>query len=176
MYGLRAKHPLFLPEGLAGTAEMSIRVLFVCLGNICRSPMAEAIFQKLVDDAGLSDAIVVDSAGTGSWHVGEKAHPGTRRVLAAHGISYDGRARMVSAQDLLDANSYVIALDGSNLRDLQAAVGQHPRLYRLLDFARQTKIRDVPDPYYDGNFETVYQLVADGCQGLLEAIRRQENI
>ena len=61
---------------------MKIKVLFVCLGNICRSPMAEAVFQKMVDDAGLSSLIEVDSAGTGSWHVGESAHPGTRRVLA----------------------------------------------------------------------------------------------
>jgi protein-tyrosine phosphatase len=138
--------------------------------------MAEAVFQQLVDEAGLSDAFTVDSAGTGSWHVGEKAHPGTRQVLAAHGISYEGRARRVRPQDLVDQATYVIAMDSSNMRDLRSAYGNHPRLYRLLDFAKRAKVRDVPDPYYNGNFEDVYQLVADGCQGLLEVIRGQEKI
>ena len=155
---------------------MTVRVLFVCLGNICRSPMAEAVFQNLVDKAGLADQFEVDSAGTGSWHVGEKAHSGTRRVLAAHGIDYAGRARRVGAQDLADAETFVIAMDSSNVRDLEVAFGGHPRLYRLLDFAADTKIKDVPDPYYNGNFEAVYQLVEDGCRGLLEMIRRQEGI
>lgn len=155
---------------------MTVQVLFVCLGNICRSPMAEAVFQNMVDKAGLGDEIVVDSAGTGSWHVGEKAHPGTRRVLADHGIEYAGRARRVGSADMADENIYVVAMDSSNLRDLEASFGQHPRLFRLLDFAKQTTVRDVPDPYYNGNFEAVYQLVVDGCQGLFDTIREREEI
>lgn len=77
-----------------------MKVLFVCLGNICRSPMAEAVFQRLVDEAGLGDRIGVDSAGTGGWHVGEKAHVGTRRVLAVHGIVYNGRSRQIAPPKL----------------------------------------------------------------------------
>jgi protein-tyrosine phosphatase len=152
-----------------------VRVLFVCLGNICRSPMAEAVFQKMVDEARLSDKIAIDSAGTGSWHVGEKAHPGTRRVLAQHGIDYNGRARQIRHSDV-KPETYVIAMDQTNLNDLQRNFGQHPRLYRLLDFASQREVRDVPDPYYDNNFEYVYQLVADGCAGLLATIRAQEGL
>lgn len=152
---------------------MLVKVVFVCLGNICRSPMAEAVFQNMVDDADLADKIAVDSAGTSSWHVGEKAHRGTRRVLSQHGIDYYGRSRQVRAADM-DPKTYVIAMDQSNLSDLQRTFGQHPRLYRLLDFADQTNVRDVPDPYYNDNFEYVYQLVTDGCAGLLATIRKQE--
>jgi protein-tyrosine phosphatase len=154
---------------------MTVKVLFVCLGNICRSPMAEAVFQKLVDEAGLSDKISIDSAGTGSWHVGEKAHPGTRRILSQHDIAYNGRARQVRPDDM-DPQTYVVAMDQSNLNDLQRNFGQHPRLYRLLDFASQNEERNVPDPYYNDNFEYVYQLVADGCAGLLATIRAQEEV
>lgn len=154
---------------------MTVQVLFVCLGNICRSPMAEAVFQKMVDDAGLSDEILVDSAGTVSSHVGEQAHHGTRRILAQHGISYNGRARQVQQSDMAP-HTYIIAMDESNLSDLRRRYGPHPRLYRLLDFATQAKERDVPDPYYTGNFDYVYQLVVDGCRGLLETIRHQEGL
>ena len=154
---------------------MQIKVLFVCLGNICRSPMAEAVFQQLVNEAGLEDSIMVDSVGTGSWHVGEVAHPGTRRVLRQHNIPYNGRSRQISSSDWQD-DTYIIAMDASNLQELRRRFGPHPNLYRLLDFATETDERNVPDPYYDNNFEYVYQLVVDGCRGLLATIRAQTGL
>lgn len=155
---------------------MTVRVLFVCLGNICRSPMAEAVFQKLVDDAGLTDAIEVDSAGTSRYHVGERAHPGTRRVLAHHGIQYDGRARQIDSDDVNHSAVYVIAMDQENVADLRERFGDGPRIHRLLEFATHTEVRDVPDPYYSDNFEYVYRLVEDGCRGLLATIRADEKL
>lgn len=152
-----------------------IHVNFVCLGNICRSPMAEAVFQRMVDEAGLSDQIAVDSAGTGSWHVGEMAHRGTRRVLDQHGIEYTGRARQVTQEDV-HPEHYVVAMDESNVDELRRRFGDHPRLYRLLEFASESDVLNVPDPYYSGNFEYVYQLVEDGCRGLLETIREEHGI
>lgn len=155
---------------------MTVRVLFVCLGNICRSPMAEAVFQKLVNDAGLADKMRVDSAGTSAYHVGEPAHPGTRRVLTRHGITYDGRARQVSANDLAEDPTYLIAMDSENLDALRHKFGDAPHIHRLLDFAAHANVHDVPDPYYSDNFDYVYRLVEDGCHGLLETIRRNEGI
>ncbi|WP_420644944.1 low molecular weight protein-tyrosine-phosphatase [Candidatus Leptofilum sp.] len=155
---------------------MTINVLFVCLGNICRSPMAEAIFQQLVDEAGLTDKFHIDSAGTGDWHVGEQAHPGTRRILAQHGIAYNGRSRLITAQDMANSHSYIITMDQSNGNNLRRQFGQHPNQHRLLEFSSQTSETDVPDPYYTNNFEYVYQLVKDGCTGLLETIRKQQGL
>lgn len=153
---------------------MTVNVLFVCLGNICRSPMAEAIFSKMVKEAGLADKIHVDSAGTGSWHIGERACAGTRRILAQHGYPYDGRARQVTAADMSDPEGIIIAMSAENMRDLRNRFGDHPRQFRLLEFAENHDVRDVPDPYYEGNFDYVYELIEDGCRGLLARMKSQD--
>ncbi|MCA9866536.1 MAG: low molecular weight phosphotyrosine protein phosphatase [Anaerolineae bacterium] len=155
---------------------MTVRVLFVCLGNICRSPMAEAVFQKLVDDAGLTHEICVDSAGTSAYHVGEQAHPGTRRVLAGHGIHYEGRARQIRPEDRHNGSTYFVAMDSENREALQERFGDLPHLYRLMDFATHSNVHDIPDPFYSDNFEHVYRLVDDGCRGLFETIRANEGL
>jgi protein-tyrosine phosphatase len=156
---------------------MTVRVLFVCLGNICRSPMAEGVFQHLVDEAGLSDKILVESAGTGSWHVGERAHPGTRSILRQNGIDYHGRARQVRNRDF-EYFDYILAMDDSNLADLRTMMlpNSKAEVRRFLDFAVDLPTREVPDPYYNGRFEEVYQLVRQGAEGLLAHIREQEEL
>jgi protein-tyrosine phosphatase len=112
-----------------------INVLFVCLGNICRSPMAEAVFKHLVTREGLSDHFHIDSVGTGSYHVGNLAHHGTRRVLARHGIKCNSLARQLSQADLNQAD-YIIAMDHENLSDVQYMAGGRwldGHLHLLLD-------------------------------------------
>lgn len=155
-----------------------IRVLFVCLGNICRSPMAEAVFQRQVDQAGLADQFEIDSAGTGGWHVGDPAHRGTQTVLRRNDIAYAGRARQVQPGDL-QYYDYVIAMDADNMADLRRMDRQEAlngKLHQLLEFAPAGYPRDVPDPYYDGKFDLVYELVDAGAAGLLDHIRAEHGL
>ncbi len=160
---------------VAQAPGIMIKILFLCLGNICRSPMAEAVFKQLIDEQGVGHLMQVDSAGTGAWHVGERAHEGTRRVLRQQGIGYEGRARQIAYADV-DGDTYIIAMSQANVQDFRQRFGDYGRLYRLLDFAAEADERDVPDPYYTGNFAYVYQLVQEGCRGLLRFIREQEEI
>lgn len=152
-------------------AQRDYSVLFVCLGNICRSPMAEAVFRHLVEAHGLADRIFVDSAGTGSWHVGEPPHEGTRRLLERHGISCEGiRARQLRREDG-DAFDLIVAMDTQNERTIrQVIAGGKAEVIRFMSLLPEKGRQDVPDPYYTGNFEEVYELVREGAERLLERV------
>lgn len=148
---------------------MSYSVLFVCLGNICRSPMAEAVFRDLVRREGLEARITVDSAGTGDWHVGHPPHEGTRKLLDRNGISYAGmKARQIAKADG-DRFDLIVAMDSRNERDVREALGASARseVIRFLSLLPERGLVDVPDPYYSGNFDEVYELVQAGCEKLL---------
>jgi protein-tyrosine phosphatase len=160
-----------------------VRILFVCLGNICRSPTAEGVMRALVREAGLQDAIELDSAGTGAWHVGNPPDKRATETARARGIVLEGAARQVGATDFEDFD-LILAMDGSNLADLwrMAPDGQareKVRLLRELDPASMdqdpTHPLDVPDPYYGGprGFEDVLDLFGAACAALLEEVREQ---
>jgi len=153
-----------------------MRILFVCMGNICRSPTAEGVMRSLLREQGLQSAVEVDSAGTGGWHLGDP--PDTRATAAAarRGISLEGAARQVSPQDF-DRFDLLVAMDRENLRNLlaiapDAAAREKVRLLREFDPAARGDL-DVPDPYYGGadGFDEVLDLVEGACRGLLDEVR-----
>jgi protein-tyrosine phosphatase len=149
---------------------MKIRVLFVCLGNICRSPLAEGIFARLVSERGLSGQFAIDSAGTGAWHVGQLPDERSRAVAKRNGISIDNqRARQISDADITDFD-YVVAMDRSNHEDLLKFGFTNVSLLR--SYGTDEDGVDVPDPYYDVDegFDRVYEMVDRCCRSFLDAV------
>ena len=147
-----------------------MRVVFVCTGNICRSPSAEAVLRHLVEEAGLAHEITVGSAGTGGWHLGDDADPRTLKALRSRGYKLRHVARQFRP-DWFDEHELVVALDASHVRDLRAMrPGAEVHLLREWD---PEGPGDVPDPYYGGEagFEEVLDLVERSCEGMLEELR-----
>lgn len=154
-----------------------IKVLFVCMGNICRSPTAHGVFEQRVKERALDDHILVDSAGTHAYHVGEQPDRRSQATALARGcdLSYQ-RARKVTVQDF-DEFDFVLAMDQSNLSDLHglASPQQRQRIALFLDYAERWEEREVPDPYYGGSrgFDRVFDMVDDAAEGLLAHIMRE---
>jgi protein-tyrosine phosphatase len=153
------------------------RILFVCLGNICRSPLAEGVFLHLADEAGLSHRLEVDSAGTGAYHVGERPDRRSIEVASRHGIELPGRARQAEPEDF-ERFHMVVAMDRSNHDDLAAmAPGDATAELRMLrEFDPEADgDLDVPDPYYGGpqGFDRVYEMVRRSCETLLDELSRE---
>ncbi len=160
-----------------------VRVLFVCMGNICRSPMAEGVFRHLVAQAGLADRFEIDSAGIGAWHEGEPPDERATAAAAERGITLTGAARQVLPADLRDFD-YVLAMDEDNLTALRrlkrlAAPAAELHLFREFDAeASPGEPLEVPDPYYGGprGFDLVYDMVDRAARGLLAHIRRERGL
>lgn len=146
------------------------RILFICHGNICRSPMAEFVMKKLVDDAGLSDSIYVESAATSTEEIGNDIHYGCRKKLVEKNIPFTRRAarRIVKAD--YDNFDYLIGMDSENMYYMERILGpdEKKKMHRLLEFAGSDG--DIADPWYSGNFDPTYADIDAGCRGLLEKL------
>ena len=154
-----------------------VKVLFVCMGNICRSPTAEGVFTQLAKQAGLSDQILIDSAGTHDYNIGNPPASRSQAAALRRGIDLSGlRARQVTPADLTEFD-YVLAMDRANLRVLQSLCpSKHKhKLHLFLNFAPELDVREIPDPYEGGEsgFEQVLDLVEAASRGLLAEIRQR---
>jgi len=146
------------------------KILFVCHGNICRSPMAEFVLKDMVKKAGVSERFVIASAATSTEELGNPVHPGTRRKLQSVGISCAGKtARQLTRRDY-DEYDMLIGMDVANIRNMRRMLGGDPegKISLLLEYAG--KSRDIADPWYTGNFEDTYADVVEGCAALLETL------
>ncbi len=160
------------------TAEYDLSVLFVCLGNICRSPLGEGVLAHRLEEEDLSSRVRVDSAGTGAWHLGEPPDPRSTEVALRHGIALRGQARRVSVEDFHEFD-YIFAMDRTNLRDLRYLEGEGEggallSLFREFD-PHQDRDLDVPDPYYGGpdGFDLMFDMVDRTCAALIEHLRSE---
>ncbi len=146
-------------------------ILTVCLGNICRSPLAEGILRHLAEQRGLSSSLEIDSCGTSSYHVGERPHRGSQQIARERGVSLDGiRSRQIEDADF-ERFDWFLCMDTDNrntVRHLARDQELEDRVVLLLDYARGDGPRDVPDPYYEGGFPGVFDLIYDGCEGFLD--------
>lgn len=147
------------------------RILFVCLGNICRSPAAEIIFRKMADDSGRAEDFHIDSAGTIGFHQGSPPDPRMSAALVRHGFTISGRSRQILPEDL-ETFDLIVTMDESNLNDVRSLTtdpAAHGKVRPLVEFCRHHDDPRVPDPYYGGErgFEHVIALLKDGCEGIL---------
>ena len=150
-----------------------IKVLFICHGNICRSPLAESVFTYMVNSLDLSDRFVIDSFATSTEEIGNPPHRGTVNKLREVGIPLvPHRAKQISWTDYADAD-YIIGMDTANIRNLNRMLNNDPegKIYKLLNFAGSD--RDVTDPWYTGDFDATYEDVTLGCKAFLEYLRQQ---
>lgn len=154
--------------------QEKIRLLFVCMGNICRSPSAEAVMKKLVKDKGLEEQFEIDSAGTIGYHAGERADQRMRTHASRRGYDLDSLSRPVVTDDFYSFD-LIIGMDDHNISELKRKApdwGSVEKIHKMTDFARNKTYDHVPDPYYGGadGFELVLDLLEDACEGLLTYI------
>ena len=163
------------------TESKKYSILFICLGNICRSPAAQAVMQRLVDERGLTERFFIDSAGIGGWHIGDLPDKRMRVHARPRGYELTHRARRVQASDFEDFD-IIVGMDAANVDDLNslsATIEQQNKVQMMGDYIRQYPNYDyVPDPYYEGSegFELVLDLLEDACDNLLNRILEQNKI
>lgn len=152
-----------------------IRVLFICHGNICRSPMAEFVFKDMVKKAGCSDQFYIASAATSTEEIGNPVHPGTRNKLREYGISTEGKYAVQLRRQDYDKYDYLIGMDNYNIRNMERILGHTGgKIYKILQFAGSEA--EVDDPWYSHNFDRTYEDILKGCKGFLDYLRKNKEI
>lgn len=157
------------------------KILFVCLGNICRSPAAEAVLKKNLQDENLQDKIYIDSAGTAGYHVGESPDPRMIGYAAKRGYNVDHTTRKFNpAKDFIKFD-YIITMDNENFEEVKSHDNVNKfshKIFRMADFCRNIKVDEVPDPYYEGEkgFNNVLDILEDGCKGILEKLKNENHL
>lgn len=153
-----------------------IKILFVCHGNICRSPMAEFIFKDLIDKKGIADRFYVASAATSYEEIGNPVYPPARKKLNKHGINPAGKVAIHMNREDYDAYDYLIGMEQMNIRNMHRIVGNDPqgKICRLLDYSKHP--RDISDPWYTGDFDRTYEDILEGCEALLQHLLDGEYI
>lgn len=151
-----------------------IKILFVCHGNICRSPLAEFVMKDIAAKAGLADSFIIASAATSTEEIGNPVHRGTREKLREHGISAAGKTAVQMKRSDYDKYDYLIGMDDWNIRNLLRITGGDPegKVHKLLEFAGRDG--DIADPWYTGNFDETYEDVKAGCDGLWKMLTEAE--
>lgn len=147
-----------------------IKILFVCHGNICRSPMAEFVFRDMVQKQGMGDMFSIASAATSREEIGNPVHYGTTSKLKQYGISTAGKHAVQMTKKDYEKYDYIIGMEYRNIRNIERIIGADPehKVHKLLDFSDNP--RDIADPWYTGNFDRTYEDVVEGCEGLLQHI------
>lgn len=147
-----------------------IKILFICHGNICRSPMAEFVLRDMVQKRGMADQFQIASAATSTEEIGNPPHRGTRGVLSRLGISTYGKYAVQMTKRDYNKYDYIIGMDSMNIRNIYRIIGDDPeeKVYRMLDFTEEPG--DVDDPWYTGKFDLTYEKIRRGCEGLLEKV------
>ncbi len=155
---------------------MATKILFVCLGNICRSPAAEGVFKQKIKERDLEKLFAVDSAGTGSWHVGNLADPRMRETALSRGIELTSRSRKIEECDLYEFD-HILVMDNDNLDAVKSLIKDHrnpvnSKIKLILSYSKNSKLEEVPDPYYGGQngFDKVLDLLDDAIDGLIDSL------
>ena len=155
---------------LSGVNDNMIKIMFVCHGNICRSPMAEFVFKDMVAKRNLTYMFFITSSATSTEEIGNPVHSGTRKKLKEFGISTEGKYAVQLCKDAYEKYDYIIGMDSNNIRNISSIVGHdnNKKIFRLMDFAGKAK--DIADPWYTGDFDLTYNDVVLGCEALLENV------
>lgn len=150
-----------------------IKIMFVCLGNICRSPMAEFVFKDIVKKQGLEKEFYIKSSATSYEEIGNNIHYGTRNKLIQKGISFENRKAIRLKPEDYKKYDYIIGMENSNIKNIKRIVGDdyENKVYKLLDFSNNP--RDIADPWYTRNFEITYNDVVDGCNGFMNYLKNK---